>query len=189
MQRERPDFEDLTHRLLLEVMIVDDHPRPGRKDATRAREAAILRELREAGFEQMTPNASLLAAVDSGLPTEQDHNYRAYVDHFATVVVKHSHKISAYRAQRPGFDLGFLVFDESTAYFESLAARIPEQSAGNPTRVSQPQVFESRVPHPLSPQHSRLGRGPDGLRSERLRKIRCAGPLRLDPARLVGECR
>ena len=122
VQRERPDFEDLTQRLLLEVMIVDDHPRPGKKDATRARETAILRELREAGFEQMAPNASLLAAVDSGLPTEQDHNYRAYVDHFATVVVKHSHKISAYRAQRPGFDLGFLVFDESTAYFESLGA-------------------------------------------------------------------
>lgn len=44
VQREGPDFEDVTNRLLLEAMIVDDHPRPGGKDATRAREAVVLRE-------------------------------------------------------------------------------------------------------------------------------------------------
>lgn len=121
-QRERPDFEDISHSLLLESMIVDDHPRVAKKDATRAREGAILRELRDAGFSEMFPNASLVANVDSGLPTDEDHNYRAYLNQFTTVVTKHAAKTGAYRAERPGFDLGFLILDESTAYLENRGA-------------------------------------------------------------------
>lgn len=121
-QRERPDFEDLSYSLLLESMIVDDHPRFARKDATRAREGAVLRELRDAGFSEMFPNASLVANVDSGLPTDEDHNYRAYLDQFTTVVAKHASKAAAYRAERPGFNLGFLILDESTGYLENRGA-------------------------------------------------------------------
>ena len=121
-RRERPDFEDVSHSLLLEPMIVDDHPPIAGKDATRAREGAVLRELRSAGFGEMFPNASLVANVDTGLPTEEDHNYRAYLDQFTTVVAKHAAKTGAYRAQRPGFDLGFLILDESTAYLENRGA-------------------------------------------------------------------
>lgn len=124
-QRERPDFEDVTRSLLLEAMRVDDHPRPGKKDATRARESQILRELEDAGFGAMFPNATLVTNVSSGLPTEQDHSYRAYVAHFASVVSKHGDKAPGYRGERPGFDLGFLVFDESTAYFESMGSFAP----------------------------------------------------------------
>ncbi|EPD83030.1 hypothetical protein HMPREF1529_03042 [Microbacterium sp. oral taxon 186 str. F0373] len=107
-QRERPDFEDVLHSLLLESMIVDDHPRITGKDATRAREGAILRELRSAGLGEMFPNASLVANVDTGLPTDEDHNYRAYLDQFTTVVTKHAAKTRAYRTERPGFNLGFV---------------------------------------------------------------------------------
>lgn len=121
-QRERPDFEDVSHSLLLESMIVDDHPRIAAKDATRAREGAILRELRSAGFGEMFPKASLLANVDTGLPAEEDHNYRAYLDQFTTVVTEHAAKTRAYRARRPDFDLGFLILDESTAYLENRGA-------------------------------------------------------------------
>lgn len=121
-RRERPDFEDVSHSLLLESMIVDDHPRIAGKDATRAREGAVLRELRNAGFGEMFPNASLVANVDTGLPAAEDHNYRAYLDQFTAVVTKHAAKTGAYRAQRPGFDLGFLILDESTAYLENRGA-------------------------------------------------------------------
>jgi len=119
--RERPDFEDTAASLLLEAMVVDDHPRPGKKDKTRAREGAVLRELREAGLD-VRPDVSVFAAVSSGLPTDRDHNYRAYVDQFTRTVLNHAGKAEVYRAERPGFDLGFLVFDESTAYFETLGA-------------------------------------------------------------------
>ena len=123
-QRERPDFEDPAASLLLEAMVVDDHPRPGKKDRTRAREGAALRQLKEAGLD-VHPDVKVFASVSSGLPTDQDHNYRAYVDQFTRTVLNHASKAEVYRAQRPGYDLGFLVFDESTAYFETLRAAGP----------------------------------------------------------------
>jgi hypothetical protein len=119
--RESPDFEDVSASLLLEAMIVDDHPRPGKKDKTRAREGAVLRKLKELGLD-VRSDATVFAAVSSGLPTHQDHNYRAYVDHFTRTVSDHARKVDSYRQQRPGFDLGFLVFDEATAYLETLGA-------------------------------------------------------------------
>lgn len=122
MQRERPDFEDTSAVLLLEAMRVDDHPRPGKKDATRAREGQVAKELREASWAEAFPDATLFANVSSGLPTGQDHNYRAYVDHFTSVVAKHARNVGTYRNERPSFDLGFLVLDESTPYFESLGS-------------------------------------------------------------------
>lgn len=118
-QRERPDFEDLSASLLLEAMLVDDHPRPGKKDKTRAREGAVLREIKELGL-AVHSDATVVAAVSSGLPTDQDHNYRAYVAQFTRTISDHARNLDAYHAERPGFDLGFLVFDEAKAYFESL---------------------------------------------------------------------
>lgn len=120
-QRERPDFEDPAASLLLEAMVVDDHPRPGKKDKTRAREGAVLRELKEAGLD-VRPDVRVFASVINGLPTGQDHNYRAYVDQFMRTVLNHASKAEVYRAERSGYDLGFLVLDESTAYFETLGA-------------------------------------------------------------------
>ena len=87
-QRESPDFEDVSASLLLEAMIVDDHPRnaKGKKDVTRARQSEVRRELLDAGWDQLAPNATLFANVSSGLPTDLDHNYRAYVEHFTRTV-------------------------------------------------------------------------------------------------------
>ncbi|WP_159613904.1 hypothetical protein [Glutamicibacter sp. JC586] len=120
-QRERPDFEDLSASLLLESMIVDDHPRPGKKDKTRAREGAVLREIKELGL-AVHSEATVVAAVSSGLPTDQDHNYRSYIYQFKRTISDHARKVEVYHAERRGFDLGFLVLDESTAYFESLGS-------------------------------------------------------------------
>ncbi|MGC0369047.1 hypothetical protein [Microbacterium sp. SLBN-111] len=125
-QRERPDFEDLQRRLLVEAMIVDDHARSNRVDATRAREAAMLREVEQAGLAELFPNATLAAIADSGLPTDQDHNFVAYLRHFTRVVDKHARSVNAYREVHPHFDLAFLILDESTAYLETLGAFGPE---------------------------------------------------------------
>jgi len=115
--RERPDFEDTVAMLLLEAMVVDDHPRPGRKDWTRIRESEVIRELEASGLD-VHPDAQVIAAVSSGFPTDQDHSYRAYADHFTRTVLKHARNSEVYRAERPGYELGFIVFDESTAYIE-----------------------------------------------------------------------
>lgn len=116
-QRERPDFEDPAAALLLEAMMVDDHPRPDGKDRTRAREGELFRELKAAGL-GVNPDGKFFALVSGGLPTDQDHNYHAYVKQFGRTVLAHGKKAAAYRKERPGFDLGFVIFDESTAYFE-----------------------------------------------------------------------
>lgn len=121
-QRERPDFEDLAARVLVEVMRVDDHARINGKDDTRALEAQMLRELRDAGIADSFPNASLTAIARTDLSTNDDHNYAAYVRHFAKVVTEHSEKVDVYRGTHPGFDLGFLILDESTGYYETLGA-------------------------------------------------------------------
>ncbi|WP_067246358.1 hypothetical protein [Microbacterium resistens] len=119
VQRERPDFEDTVAMLLLEAMVVDDHPRPGRKDRTRMRESEVIRELETSGLD-VHPDAKVIASVSSGLPTDKDHNYRAYADHFTRTVLKHARNSEVYRAERPGYELGFIVFDESTAYIEGM---------------------------------------------------------------------
>lgn len=75
-----------------------------------------------------------MAAVSSGLPTEQDHNYRAYVDQITRIVSDHAHKADAYRAERPGFELGFLIFDEATAYFKSWG-ELGQPGSGRPPRL------------------------------------------------------
>lgn len=118
LQRERPDFEDHDHELLLESMTIDDHVGVGKQDATRARESQVLRELRRSGWDELFPNAVLVTNANSGLATDEDHNFRAYFEHFAAVVRKHSQKSVAYRAEQPAYALGFLLFDESTAYLE-----------------------------------------------------------------------
>lgn len=120
-QRESPDFEDVPASLLLEAMIVDDHPRNigGKKDVTRGRQSEVRRELIDAGWDQLAPNATLFANVSSGLPTDLDHSYRAYVEHFTRTVTAHANKVRVYRSERPGFELGFLILDESTAYHET----------------------------------------------------------------------
>ena len=118
VQRERPDFVDAEASLLLEAMLVDDHVRSNRKkDMTRAREAELIRELEAAGLD-LPPDVSVVTTASSGLPTERDHGYRAYLDHFTGTVAKHARNSNAYRTEGPGHELGFIVFDESRAYAE-----------------------------------------------------------------------
>lgn len=117
-KRERPDFEDLTSSLLVEAMIVDDHPRPGNKDKSRINEREVVREVAALGLD-LHPGSKIITTVSSGLSTEHDHNYEAYLRQFTTTVLKHAGKSNAYRSERPNFELGFLILDESTAYFES----------------------------------------------------------------------
>ncbi|MGJ3404086.1 hypothetical protein [Glutamicibacter sp. Je.9.36] len=124
-KRERPDFEctDPDSMFLLEEMKVDDHVRIGRKgkDESRSNEAEILKELQEAGLLEMFPEAKIITSVSSRLGTDRDHNYRAYVEHFARNVRKHARNDVHYRDELPSASLGYLVFDESSAYFESLS--------------------------------------------------------------------
>ena len=116
---ERPDFHSDEQGLAIEVMRVDDHPKIGKiTNPTLAREAALEREIREA-IPSIDPDIPVLIIANTGLPSEEDHNFTAYRKAFARVVGNHAAKVDAYREGRPGYSLALLVHDESSANVQS----------------------------------------------------------------------
>ena len=135
-----PDFYNDDLGLMMEVMRVDDHgfKKKGKVvNPTYDREHQIERELRDAGILAMFPNAELVINADSGLPTEQDHNFKYYFDNFKRTVENHIKKTPKYSANHPDHKLIFFIYDESSAYFES-ACEVPEQYIVAPGR---PHLF------------------------------------------------
>jgi len=113
---ERPDFYSDELRLTIEMMRVDDHPKVGKlTNPTLARETEMRREIREA-FPSLGPEVRIVTIADTGLPTDDDHNFTAYRETFARVVGNHVAKVPAYRKRHPGYTLALLVHDESSAY-------------------------------------------------------------------------
>lgn len=120
-----PDFFSDELELMMDVMRVDDHGRIGKNgksivNPTRERESKVTEELRQSGIFDMVPNAKLYLLVDTKLPTDEDHNYRFYRDNFIRTVSSHIKKISNYKLNHPSLKTIFMVFDESSLYFESL---------------------------------------------------------------------
>ncbi|UFS58175.1 hypothetical protein [Subtercola endophyticus] len=118
-QSERPDFYTDGLRFTVEVMRVDDHPKVGNlHNPTLAREAELEREIR-AAFPSVSPDIPITVIANTGLPTEDDHNFTAYRDSFARIVGKHVANVTAYREHHPGYVLALLVHDESSAYVQA----------------------------------------------------------------------
>lgn len=82
-------------------------------------ENKIRKELEEKGFDQLFPNAKIIATVDTGLPTEEDHNYIYYYKNFERTIKHHCERIVNYRNNHKGYKLIFFIYDESTAYIEA----------------------------------------------------------------------
>ncbi len=119
-----PDFYCDEDGLMMDVMRVDDHGYISEKgktvNPTLTREREVTRELQENGILGQIPGAKLHLIVDTKLPTEEDHNYRFYRDNFVRTVEAHKKKIHRYRENHPNCKVIFFVFDESSAYVESL---------------------------------------------------------------------
>lgn len=118
-----PDFYSDELGLMMEVMRVDDHgfkKKGNIINPTYDREHQIEKELREAGILDRFPNAELHITANTGLPTEQDHNYKYYYQNFKRTVEKHIKQISQYKENHPKHKLIFFVFDESSAYLEDV---------------------------------------------------------------------
>ena len=115
-----PDFCNDTKMLMMDVMRVDDHSVQGRKtiqNANRARQHELEKEIRQKlgmGFEPF----ELIVSAATDLPTEEDHNYVFYRDDFKRTIEKHITKITRYKNNHPDHAVIFLVYDESSAYFE-----------------------------------------------------------------------
>ncbi len=136
---DRPDFYSEAHELALEVMRVDDHPKVGRMtNPTLARERKVEREIR-AAFPSMGPDVRVVVSADTGLAGEADHNFNAYRQAFARIVMGHSQKVDVYREHHPDYALALLIRDESTAYAQ---AEQPRGSLSNgETIAGQPHYW------------------------------------------------
>lgn len=135
-----PDFFNDNKKLMMEVMRVDDHSfeRNGKiKNPTNQRAREIEKELKNKGLLEGFLNAQLIVNAVTDLPTLEDHNYTYYKQNFKRVVEKHKHQIDHYKANHPGFQLVFFVFDESSMY-----CRV---STSNKT-VKKGELFKG-VPH------------------------------------------
>lgn len=94
-------------------MRFDDHSNNGKKNPTRAREAKIFEKLKKE-----FPNVErFFINADSGLPTEEDHNYKMYFNGFKKTVEKHIKKIPQYKINHPNASVCFLVCDESSGMY------------------------------------------------------------------------
>ena len=136
-----PDFYCDTKKMMMEVMRVDDHEQIGKKgvvvNPTRVRETELMRELKEKGVLSAFPNVTPIVLANTNLPTEQDHSYKMYMASFTRIIGKHLKKISDYKKNHPYYKTIFFVFDESSAYFESL---------NMPSKIQEGSICEGK-PH------------------------------------------
>ena len=118
-----PDFYSDEYKLMMDVMRVNDHEQKGKKgklhNPSMAHEREMYKELEQAGITTMFPAAKVFLNGNTQLPTYADHNYNLYLKCFKRVVSKHIDSIPLYRLNHPEYKVIFLVYDESTAYFES----------------------------------------------------------------------
>lgn len=127
-----PDFYCEELKLMMDVMRVDDHGHIGKNgksivNPTLQRETEVMRELKEKGILDMFPGVPVHLLVDTGLPTDEDHNYEFYRDNFIRTVKSHIGKIKTYQTNHPGYKTIFFIFDESSFYFEAATDKKPKR--------------------------------------------------------------
>lgn len=116
-----PDFYSDKYKLMIEVMRVDDHgfKKNGKyRNPTYEREQMLENEIRKyVDNERIFNSLEIFIVPNTGLPTEEDHNYKFYTENFQRTIGKHKKKIAKYKENHPGHKMIFYVFDESSAYF------------------------------------------------------------------------
>ncbi|NHM16631.1 hypothetical protein GMI69_08185 [Eggerthellaceae bacterium zg-887] len=147
-----PDFVSDADALMLEVMRVDDHERPGDRrgivNPARAHETEIINNY-EREFAKMlsqaADGASLTILGKTDLPTSEDHSYSMYLSGFRRIVSKHASRADEYRHNHPNHGLVFYIFDESTGYFESAERLEHEVREGMELRGRPHHFFADRA--------------------------------------------
>ena len=118
-----PDFYSDKACLMMEVMRIDDHTRPGKKgkpfNPVNIRESQLQKEL-----DKVFPGIPKFINAISDYKGIVDHNYKLYIKNFRTTVERHIKRVPQYRINHPKHRLIFYVFDESSAYIESANKKI-----------------------------------------------------------------
>lgn len=137
-----PDFYDSKHKLMMDVMRIDDHAyidsRGRIQNKTLQREGLILKEINQPERDDI----KLFIVGDTKLPTNEDHNFDRYYKNFERVFKEHESKIDLYKSNHPGYKTIFFICDESTAYVEVLNSEdvCKEKHQGDLT-LAKPHIF------------------------------------------------
>lgn len=115
-----PDLINKDDSLIMEVMRVDDHSPNGKINPVLAKQRKMAEEARP--FLELCPQQTrFIANAVTGLPTDEDHNYKFYYTSFNRTIKKHLDKLETYRRNHPNNKVIFLVFDETSGiYFEKI---------------------------------------------------------------------
>lgn len=115
-----PDFYDNKHKLMMDVMRIDDHAyidEKGRiQNKTLQHEGKLIKKINQTNRDDI----KLFVVGDTKLPTNEDHNFERYYKNFERVFKEHEKKLDLYQTNHPGFKTIFFIFDESSAYAELL---------------------------------------------------------------------
>lgn len=121
---EPPDYFSRDHRLMFDVMRVNDSEivittKRGKKacdNPTLKRERDLLREVMES-FPNVQEDNIFINAVPDG-DYDKIHNYQNYYGHAQKVFSSHIRRIPRCRELHPGYKMGFLVMDETESYLQ-----------------------------------------------------------------------
>lgn len=137
-----PDFYDNKHKLMMDVMRIDDHAyidEKGRiQNKTLQREGQIIKEINQSDRDDI----KLFVVGDTKLSTNEDHNFERYYKNFERVFKEHEKKLDLYKSNHPGFKTLFFICDESTAYVEAFNTEdvSKERHQGDLT-LCRPHIF------------------------------------------------
>ena len=122
-----PEFYNPKEKIMMDIMRIDDHAFINKNGKIinyhNQRESKLRRKI-------ISMNPSLKNASDQGrliinpivsdIPVDMDHNYKFYINNAKRIVKKHIDKVENYKKQHRGYQLVFLVFDESSPYIEKI---------------------------------------------------------------------
>ena len=138
-----PDFYNNKHKIMMDVMRIDDHAYVDSKgkiqNKTLQHEGEIFKMINQPDRDDI----KLFIVADTKLPTNEDHNFERYYKNFERVFREHESKLSLYQSNHPGFKTIFFIFDESTAYVEVTNPNNvnKERHEGDLTPACKPHLF------------------------------------------------
>ena len=138
-----PDFYDNKHKLMMDVMRIDDHAyidEKGRiQNKTLQHEGELIKKINQPDRDDI----KLFVVGDTKLPTNEDHNFERYYKNFERVFKEHAKKLDLYQANHPGFKTIFFICDESCAYVETfnIEDKNKERYEGCIIPSSKPHLF------------------------------------------------
>ena len=113
-----PDFYSKKFKLMADIMQVNDSERSKKKNIQRTADAESYNSLIQSGILDKFPNIEQIEIINPcpEITTNQHHRYSWYVKSFNRIVKKHKDSITLYKKNHPGYDIIFIIYDESEPY-------------------------------------------------------------------------